>query len=350
MPMDWQGDRRGRRIGDVSNVLVTGGAGYVGSHTCKALARHGYHPVALDNLSRGHASAVQWGPLVRADLGDSQALDESFALYKPIAVLHFAAFAYVGESVACPALYYRNNTFDTLTLLEAMQRHDVTCIVFSSTCATYGIPERVPICEQDRQQPVNPYGASKLMVERMLHDFGVAHGLRYMALRYFNAAGSDPDGEIGWKHDPETRLIPRALLAARAEQPPLEIFGDDFPTADGTCIRDYIHVSDLADAHVLALKHLMQGKPSLSLNLGTGAGHSVLDVIRGIERTFGRQVPARVMQRRAGDPPVLVADPSLANHVLGFSARQSSLEQILRTAWNWLERQKRQLAAIERMD
>lgn len=321
------------------NVLVTGGAGYIGSHTCKALARRGYTPITLDSLSRGHAVAVKWGPLVTADIGDPDALEHVFVRYRPIAVLHFAGFAYVGESMSNPALYLRNNAFGTLTLLELMQRHDVTNIVFSSTCATYGIPVRVPICEEDPQQPVNPYGESKLMVERMLRHFGIAHGTRFVALRYFNAAGSDPDGEIGWQHEPETRLIPRALKAVREEAPALEIFGNDFPTPDGTCIRDYIHVSDLADAHVLALEYLMQGKSSVCLNLGTGAGYSVREVIRAIDRTMRKTVPAQVAPRRIGDPPVLVADPSMADRLLGFCPQHSSLDEILHTAWNWLERQ-----------
>jgi UDP-glucose-4-epimerase GalE len=330
------------------NVLVTGGAGYVGSHTCKALHLSGYTPVTLDNLSRGHESAVKWGPLITADIHDHNALENAFASYRPVAVLHFAAFAYVGESMSNPALYFRNNAFNTLPLLEAMRRHDVTNIVFSSTCATYGIPERVPIREKDPQQPVNPYGESKLMVERMLRHFGDAHGTRFVALRYFNAAGSDPDGEIGWKHEPETRLIPRALKAARAELPPLEIFGDDFPTPDGTCIRDYVHVSDLADAHVLALRYLLDGNPSVALNLGTGVGFSIYQVLQAIERRLGRAVPAHVVARRIGDPPVLIADPFGANNILGFSPKHSSLDQIVATAWNWLEQESERVAINSR--
>lgn len=322
-----------------SNVLVTGGAGYVGSHTCKALSRSGYNPVTLDNLSRGHESAIKWGPLIMANIDDYNALEDAFVVHRPVAVLHFAAFAYVGESMSNPTLYFRNNAFNTLTLLEAMRRYDVTSIVFSSTCATYGIPARVPIREEDPQQPINPYGESKLMVERMLRHFGNAHGIRFVSLRYFNAAGSDPDGEIGWKHEPETRLIPRALKAARAEMPALEIFGDDFPTPDGTCIRDYVHVSDLADAHVLALQYLMDGNPSAALNLGTGVGFSIYQVLQAIERRLGIAVSAQVVDRRIGDPPVLIADPFRASKLLGFSPKQSSLDRIVSTAWNWLEQE-----------
>jgi UDP-arabinose 4-epimerase len=327
----------GASNGSAETVLVTGGAGYIGSHTCKALARAGYVPVTLDNLSRGHSSAVKWGPLIKGSVGDRAVLDNAFARHRPVAVLHFAAFAYVGESVSNPSLYYRNNTCSSLTLLEAMRDHNVGAVVFSSTCATYGIPQSLPIHEGDAQIPVNPYGESKLMVERMLTAFDSAHRLRSVALRYFNAAGSDRDVEIGWHHDPETRLIPRALMAAGGDISHLEVFGDDFDTADGTCVRDYIHVSDLAKAHVLALRYLMDGHPSVALNVGTGVGYSVRDVVDAAERVTGKHVHVLVGPRRTGDPPVLVADPSLARRLLGFTPTESSLEHISSTAWRWLQ-------------
>lgn len=237
-----------------NNILVTGGAGYIGSHTCKALAQAGFTPVSYDNLVYGHRWAVRWGPLEEGDIGDRARLDAVLERYRPAAVMHFAAYAYVGESVLDPGKYYRNNVAGTLTLLEAMRDHGVGHVVFSSTCATYGEPERVPIDEDHPQRPINPYGASKQMIERMLGDFAAAHGLGWIALRYFNAAGADPNSEIGEQHDPETHLIPLALDVAASARPSITIYGDDYETPDGTCIRDYIHVSDLADAHVLALR------------------------------------------------------------------------------------------------
>src|SRR3954469_25737092 len=241
------------------SILVTGGAGYVGSHACKALAAAGYRPVVYDNLSRGHAEAVRWGPLVRGDLHDRARLVEAMRAHRVTAVMHFAAFAYVGESVGCPELYYRNNVVGTLSLLDAMREVGVATIVFLSTCAVYGVPETVPIRETTAKAPLNPYGDTKLAIERVLHWYGAAHGLRYAALRYFNAAGTDPDGEIGENHEPETHLIPLILRAALGRGDPLRIFGTDYPTRDGTAVRDYIHVADLADAHVRALARLAAG-------------------------------------------------------------------------------------------
>jgi len=319
-------------------VLVTGGAGYIGSHTCKALAQAGYLPVTIDDLSRGHSSAVKWGPLIVGSVGDRDLLDSIMTQYRPTAVLHFAAFAYVGESVRNPAQYFRNNTCYSLTLLEATQDHDIDALVFSSTCAIYGIPQRVPIQEHDHQNPVNPYGQSKLMVEGMLRSFDAAHGMRFISLRYFNAAGSDSEREIGWCHDPETRLIPRALMAARGDLPHLEIFGGDFETPDGTCVRDYIHVSDLARAHVLALQHLRSGSSSRTLNIGAGTGHSVHDVVNAVHRVTGMPVPIKIASRRTGDPAVLVANSSQASSVLKFTPLESSLDHIVRTAWEWMKR------------
>lgn len=319
-------------------VLVTGGAGYVGSHVCKALARAGYLPVAFDNLSRGHRPAVRWGPLVEGDTADRARLVAAIERYEVGAVLHFAAFAYIGESVTDPALYYRNNLVGSLALLEAMRETGVGRIVFSSTCATYGIPEQVPIPESMRQLPVNPYGETKLAVERALRWYGEAYGLRWAALRYFNAAGADRDGEIGEDHDPETHLIPLVLQAALGVRPFVEIYGTDYPTQDGTAIRDYIHVEDLAAAHVAALDHLAAGGASLALNLGAGRGHSVREVIAAAERIGGRTVPWRAAPRRPGDPPALVADARLAVDRLGWRPLSSDLETIIRTSLAWHRR------------
>ena len=323
-------------------VLVTGGAGYIGSHACKALARAGYEPIAYDNLGRGHREAVRWGPLVVGDLADRALIEATMRRHRVAAVMHFAAFAYVGESVGDPALYFRNNVANSLVLLEAMARVEVRSIVFSSTCATYGVPESMPIAETTPQRPVNPYGESKLMIERMLHWLGRAQGLGYAALRYFNAAGDDPDGEIGEDHDPETHLIPLVLEAALGRRAAVEIYGTDYPTPDGAPVRDYIHVTDLADAHVLALRHVLAGKPSIALNLGTGTGYSVREVIAAAERVTGRPIQRRESPRRAGDPAVLVADARLARDVLGWTPRLSGLDDILASAWAWHSRRQAQ--------
>ena len=321
------------------HVLVTGGAGYIGSHACKALARAGFVPVAYDNLVYGHRWAVKWGPLEEGDILDRQRLDAVIAAYQPSAIMHFAAFAYVGESVTDPGKYYRNNVAGSLTLLEAMRDHGLRDIVFSSTCATYGVPERLPISEATPQVPINPYGMSKLMVERMLQDFSGAHGIRWTALRYFNAAGADPDNQIGEVHDPETHLIPLVLDAAAGRRPSITIFGEDYETSDGTCVRDYIHVSDLADAHVLAIKRLQAGGETGPFNLGNGRGFTVREVIRAVEAVTGLKVPVVIGPRRAGDPAALVADPSLARSDLGWSPIQGQLETIVSTAWAWHQRQ-----------
>ena len=317
------------------SVLVTGGAGYIGSHACKALARAGYQPVVFDNISRGHREAVRWGPLVEGDITDRGRLVAALAEYRIEAVMHFAAFAYVGESVADPAMYYRNNLGGTLTLLQAMREAAVDRIVFSSTCATYGTPDSVPIREAAPQCPVNPYGETKLAIERALHWYGEAYGMRSVALRYFNAAGADPDGEIGEIHEPETHLIPLVLQAALGQRSRIDIYGTDYPTPDGTAIRDYIHVQDLAEAHLRALEHLLAGRGSGALNLGTGSGHSVREVVRVAEAVSGRRIPCYDTARRAGDPPVLIADPALAAELLGWRAQISDLETIIRTALAW---------------
>jgi UDP-arabinose 4-epimerase len=316
-------------------VLVTGGAGYIGSHTCKALAAAGHVPVTFDNLSTGHRDAVRWGPFVEGELADRALVERTLREQRIDAVIHFAASAYVGESMSDPAKYFRNNVVHTLALLEAMHAAGVRHIVFSSTCATYGVPRVVPIPEDHPQQPVNPYGESKLFVERALHWHGVAHGLHWLALRYFNAAGADPDGEIGEVHDPETHLIPLAIQAALGQRGPLQVMGTDYDTPDGTAVRDYIHVTDLADAHVRALAYLLGGGASGALNLGTGRGHSVREVIAAVAREAGRPVPAHDAPRRAGDPPALVAAPGRAAEVLGWHPEYSSLDTIVRTALRW---------------
>jgi UDP-glucose-4-epimerase GalE len=318
------------------SVLVTGGAGYVGSHACKALAQAGYLPVTYDNLSIGNRWAVKWGPLELGDILDSNRLHEVFRKHRPVAVMHFAAFALVGESMQEPSLYYRNNVTGAVNLLDAARAHDAGHVVFSSTCATYGVPDKIPIREDVPQRPVNPYGASKLMVERILADYAMAYGLRYAALRYFNAAGADPDGEIGESRAVETHLIPLALEAVLGRRPPLRVLGTDYPTPDGTAVRDYIHVADLADAHVAALQHLLAGRDSFAANLGTGRGHSVREVIAAAERVTGRRVPVTPGPRRPGDPAMLLADPSLARRLLGLDlARSHDLEQIVAHAWAW---------------
>jgi UDP-arabinose 4-epimerase len=319
-------------------VLVAGGAGYVGAHTCKSLARAGFLPVVLDNLSTGHRDFVRWGPLVQADLHDTSTITDTIRRHDCVAVLHFAAFALVGESVTEPAKYYDNNVVGTLSLLAGMRAAGCDALVFSSTCAVYGQPAQVPIVEDTRPDPNNPYGASKLMVERILSDFRPAYGLRSIALRYFNACGADPDNEIGELRDPETHLIPRAMMALQGHVADFAVFGSDFDTPDGTAIRDYVHVADLADAHVAALRHLLSGAPGGVFNLGTGRGHSVREVLDAIEREAGERLPDVTGPRRAGDPAVLVADPVRARNELGFDPMLSDLATIVRTSWAWHRR------------
>jgi len=317
------------------SVLVTGGAGYIGSHACKALSASGFNPVTFDSLEHGRRSAVRWGPFVHGEVGDTQLLSRTVREYRIEAVIHFAAYAYVGESMHAPERYFRNNVAGTLSLLDAVRANSVEHIVFSSTCATYGLPDSVPIDEAHPQRPVNPYGESKLFLERALHWYGMAHGLRYMALRYFNAAGADSDGEIGECHDPETHLIPSVIEAALGKREVIEIYGTDYPTPDGTAIRDYIHVTDLADAHVRALRYLRANGESSYLNLGTGNGYSVREVVDAVSACAGRPIPVRECARRPGDPPVLVADASRARRVLDWEPRYSGLETIVATAWQW---------------
>ncbi|EJZ17070.1 UDP-glucose 4-epimerase GalE [Rhizobium sp. Pop5] len=313
-------------------ILVTGGAGFIGSHICKALSRAGMVPVTYDNLSTGHADSVRWGPLIRAELGDAVALRRTLAEFSPECVIHCGANAYVGESVDMPRKYYRNNVVGSLTLLEACLDQDIDRIVFSSSCATYGIPASLPIREESPQQPVNPYGRTKLIFEMALEDFAAAYGIRFAALRYFNAAGADPEGELAERHQPETHLIPRALLAAAGRLDRLDIFGTDYPTEDGTCVRDYIHVSDLAQAHLAAVNHLIEDGESLSVNLGSGRGTSVREILEAIYRTTGREVPVRYRARRPGDPPILFANTARAQAELRFTPVLSDIDTIIRTA------------------
>ncbi len=315
-------------------MLVTGGAGYIGSHACKALALAGYEVVVYDSLIAGHREAVRYGTLVEGDITDLASMRQALARHRIQAVMHFAAFLDVGESVREPAKYYRNNVGGALTVLEAMAAESVHHFVFSSTCATYGEPRETPIPETHPQAPINSYGDSKLAVERALPHFERACGIRWVALRYFNAAGADPDGEIGEDHSPEIHLIPRALDAATGG-PGLTVFGDDYPTPDGTCLRDYIHVSDLADAHVKALERIASGGASSAYNLGTGTPHSVRSVIDAVTRVTGKPVPWTLGPRRAGDPAALYAAPGKARTELGWTPRFADLDAIVGTAWRW---------------
>ncbi len=318
-------------------VLVTGGAGYIGSHTVRHLASEGRKVVVLDNLIYGHREAIidPSVELVVGEVGDENLVRKLFADHKFGAVVHFAAYAYVGESVTDPLKYYRNNTAEPLVLLKVMQEAGCKVFVFSSTCATYGIPEAIPICEANPQKPINPYGRSKLMVEWILADCGHAWGLRSACLRYFNASGGSDDGSIGEDHDPETHLIPRVMMAATGEIDHLEVFGTDYETPDGTCIRDYIHVEDLADAHAKALDYLASGGESIRCNLGTGVGISVKQIIEAVEKASGRPVPVKYGPRREGDPAMLVADPSLAKQVLGWEATRKEIDESVGSAWRW---------------
>jgi len=316
-------------------VLVTGGAGYIGSHAVAALLERGEDVVVVDNLQQGHRAAVLGGKLYVGDLRDEAFLNGVFSDNNIDAVIHFAANSLVGVSMKDPGSYYHNNVYGTLCLLEAMNRHGVKRIVFSSTAATYGEPERVPIDERDRTEPTNAYGETKLAMERMLKWFDIAHGMKYTALRYFNAAGAHESGKIGEDHSPETHLVPIVLETALGKRPHISIFGDDYPTEDGTCIRDYIHVSDLADAHILAVERLRSGGDSAVYNLGNGTGFSVRQVIDIARRVTGRDIPAKVEPRRAGDPAVLVASSARAREELGWRPSRDSLEDIIRSAWEW---------------
>lgn len=319
-------------------ILVTGGAGFIGSQVCKALAAMGYRPVTYDNLSNGHAWAVRWGPLERGDLRDGARLRDVLRRHRPAAVMHFASLIEVGESVRDPARFYETNVVGSFRLLEAMRAEGVGALIFSSSAAVYGAPDRAPVSEATPLRPVNPYGVTKMVTERMLADCAAAYGLRFVALRYFNAAGSDPEADIGEAHEPESHLIPLVLDVALGLRPSIAIFGDGYPTPDGTCVRDYIHVCDLARAHLLALRRLLEGGESLVVNLGNGAGHSVRAVIETARRVTGHAVPARLAPPRPGDPPVLVADCARAEAELGWRQERAALETIVTDAWVWRQR------------
>lgn len=318
-------------------ILVTGGAGFVGSHTCKALARAGFLPVTYDDLSNGIGEAVRWGPLEVGNLADRTRLAAVFDRHRPAAVIHFAAFIEAGVSVREPGRFYENNVAGTLSLLRAMEQAGCDRIVFSSTAAVYGDPDHTPIAEDHPLRPVNPYGRSKLMVENILADLTAAHGLRVATLRYFNASGADPERELGENHQPETHLIPLVLQAALGLRPEIAIFGFDYDTPDGTCIRDYVHVADLADAHVLALRHLLDGGACLTANLGTGHGFSVLEVVKAVEAVTGLSVPVRRADRRPGDPAILVADNRLARTELHWRPRFIDIGDHIRHAAAWMK-------------
>lgn len=319
----------------MKEILVIGGAGYIGSHMCKYLHSRGMQPVVLDDLSLGHRQAVQWGPLYEGNMDDQGLLGEIFSRHSIAAAMHFAAFCYVGESVREPLKYYRNNVAATLGLLTGMLEYGVDKFIFSSTCATYGEPESLPIVEENNQQPINPYGRSKLMMERILDDLDAANGLRSVCLRYFNAAGADPEGELGEDHDPETHLIPLVLQTAMGQRQEMTVFGSDYPTDDGTCVRDYIHIQDLAQAHFLTLQHLLEGGESRKYNLGNGSGYSILDVIKTAEVVTGKKISYTCADRRGGDPATLVGSAEKITRELGWKPEFDTLEAILETAWKW---------------
>ncbi len=315
--------------------MVVGGAGYIGSHMCKYLANSGYNPIVFDNFVYGHRQAIKWGPFIEGSIGDLKLLRHVFLEYQIAAVMHFAAFCYVGESVADPAKYYRNNVANTINLLEVMVEKSIPNFMFSSSCSIYGEPIEIPITEQHPQNPISPYGRSKLMVERILEDFKSAYGLDYISLRYFNAAGADPDGELGEDHKPETHLIPLVLQVAFGQRDSINIFGDDYSTRDGTCIRDYIHINDLAQAHLLALERLLNGQSGGSYNLGNGDGNSVREVIEVARIVTGNPIPLKVVERRPGDPGTLIGSCQKAINDLGWNPRFSDLRTIIETAWRW---------------
>jgi UDP-arabinose 4-epimerase len=318
-----------------TNILVTGGAGFVGSHVCKALAKAGYRPIAFDNLERGHAWAVKWGPFEYGDLRNEGDIRRAFEAWTPSAVIHLAAYAYVAESVIDPSRYYENNIGGTAKLLAACAAFGCRRIVLSSSCATYGIPTQLPLVEEAAQRPVNPYGYTKLVAEQLLKDVKAAHGIEHVSLRYFNAAGADPEGEVGEAHEPETHLIPLVLFAAMGRQPSVRIFGGDYPTRDGTCIRDYVHVSDLADAHVAALEWLAPSRPSATFNLGNGRRFSVTEVVQASEKVTGRPIRVEICPARTSDPPTLIADSTKARELLGWRPKFTDLDQQIENAWRW---------------
>ncbi len=316
-------------------ILIAGGAGYIGSHVNKLLSKKGYKTVVFDNLIYGHREFVKWGDFILGDLADREQIHFCFKKYPIDVVMHFCAFAYVNESVSDPAKYYINNVANTLNLLEIMREYNVRHFIFSSTCATYGIPSEIPITEEHPQSPINPYGRSKLMIEEIIRDYDTAYGIKYINLRYFNAAGADPDGELGERHANETHLIPLTIYAALGINDDIRIFGTDHPTKDGTCIRDYIHVMDLADAHVRALQYLKAEEKSDSFNLGNDNGYSVREIINIVRQVSGKDFKIRESDRREGDPPVLISSSKKAKEKLGWRPRYPDIESIIETAWKW---------------
>jgi len=319
----------------MTTVLVAGGAGYIGAHMCKLLALHGYTPIVVDNLTFGHKEFVKWGPLIVGDIADKDLIRQTIRTYKPIAVFHFSAFTYVGESVTEPKKYYQNNVVGTINLLDSIIEMGVKSFIFSSTCATFGIPQTEFLSETHPQNPINPYGMSKLIIEKCIADYSRAYDLKSVIFRYFNAAGADPDGEIGEDHQPETHLIPIVLDVALKKREFVSIFGDDYPTPDGTCIRDYIHINDLGSAHLLGLEYLIKKGETTSFNLGNGQGFSVKEIISKTEEITGHSIPTQISPRRAGDPPKLVGDSEKARSVLGWNPQFHRIEDIISTAWNW---------------
>ncbi len=320
-----------------NKILVVGGAGYIGSHVCKTLAGKGYEPVTFDNLSNGHAWAVKWGPFVKGDIHNQKDLDEAFETYRPSAVIHLASSINVRESFQNPQLYYHNNLSGSLSIAAAMVKHGISSLVFSSSAAVYGTPVSIPIDETHPKAPLNPYGRSKSMAEELFEDFHRAYGLRVLSLRYFNAAGADPDGEIGESHHPETHLIPQLIETAQGQREKMTIYGNTFPTPDGTAIRDYVHVSDLALAHSLGIEWLQEHSTSLALNLGTGTGHSICEVTEAVERQSERKIAVDYVTRNTYESPILIASATKAEQQLGWTPEHSDLNFIVQTAWNWHE-------------
>jgi len=325
---------------DTRRVLVTGGAGYIGSHVVKELDKKGYPVIVYDNLIYGHKELVKWGDFVLGDLADIKQMRLVFKKFPIKAVMHFSAYAYVGESVENPAIYYFNNVSNTINLLNVMREFDVKYFIFSSTCATYGYPKEIPMTEKHVQKPINPYGRSKLMVEHILSDFSTAYGLKYVSLRYFNAAGADPDIEIGEWHEPETHLIPLVLDVAMGKRDHIKIFGTDYNTEDGTCVRDYIHVTDITTAHILALEYLFNGGNSDVFNLGNGNGFSVKEVIEAVKMVAGKMINVVEWYRRPGDPKILIGDYTKAKNILKWQQQYNDLSRIIETAWEWHKKQK----------
>ena len=316
-------------------ILIVGGAGYIGSHTNKLLAESGNETVVFDNLVTGHREFVKWGEFVEGDLGQIEQIRDCFKRHPIEAVMHFSAFANVGESVADPGKYYQNNVVNTVNLLDVMREFKVTRFIFSSTAATFGTPVEIPITEEHAQNPINPYGKSKLMVENILKDYDQAYGIKHINLRYFNAAGADPDGEIGERHDPETHLIPLAIYAALGQREAIQIFGSDYGTADGTCVRDYIHVNDLADAHMKALDYMNRTGESNAFNLGNGVGFSVREIVEKVRRASGHNLKVEQVERRPGDPVTLISSSAKAREILGWIPQFHEIDTIIQTAWNW---------------